>query len=131
MKVNTLTKPPFIQRTVGMWYIVRVDGPMESIQLPRQKDVTKYYPVTLYCGGLLPMPEKERIFSYLVRQGSKALLTASHALSSSFDVEGGVGSYYLLTYNGQKEGGGKKYNLWDVARLELDEAERTTLEGKE
>lgn len=130
MHVKQLTKPPFLALTPGTWFIVRLDGPMSEIVLPKQPAPAKVYPVSLYHTGPLPLPDSANLFGFLVRQGSQALLPANHALAEAFDVSDAVGAYFQLTYNGQKTSGGRKFNLWDVSRLELDQAEKDTLDGK-
>lgn len=130
-KVNPLTKPPFLKMAPGMWFVVRLDGPMEEISIPKQKDPARVYPLSVFFSGPLPLPRPDDILGFVMRTPSPAVCPANFALAEQFDkTSPDEWSYYLLTYHGQKGSGRNRFNMWDVAALAFDDVERDTIEGK-
>jgi hypothetical protein len=130
-KLTRLTRPSFLRLASATWYLVKLDGPMETIPLPGKKpDHADVFPVSVYNQGALPLPEQTDLLGFLMRTPLGSLVPANMAVGEAFADPASIGQYFLMIFSGQKGEGNSKYNVWEINRLEFDQAEKDTLEGK-
>jgi len=125
MKVKTLTKPNLLQFIIGRWYVVKYLGAPMTIET-KLLGVSKVYPVKIFTTGTMPLPADDTIMNALIARPTDVLIPANMTIDEIFakDTEG---RFYLLAAIATKQSGGKRFNVWSVSEIELDEADQETL----
>lgn len=130
MLFKKLTKPPFLALVPGTWYLTKLEGAMQELPIPGKKPA-RVYPVSVFRSGAGPLPETHDVYGMLQTMSTSALVPANKSIVEAFDLPESVGAYFLLVFIRQTGTGQDKFNHWEIIRLELDQAEKDTLEGKE